>query len=115
MTPPSFSPLRRSHVEHGVKVMQTAPRGEGKPPGLAPETIRTSVNNVRSVLRAIHQQDGSLGTCWAGCRGVRFDDFEDASVLLAVGVVHSQRPPEYPVAQYRPGLVHQPIIERPFD
>ena len=44
--------LRRSHVERWVKAMQTAPRGEGKPPGLAPGTIRTRVNNVRSVLRA---------------------------------------------------------------
>jgi integrase len=44
--------LRRSHVEQWVKAMRTAPRGEGKPPGLAPGTIRTRVNNVRSVLRA---------------------------------------------------------------
>jgi len=44
--------LRRSHVERWVKAMQTAPRGEGKRPGLAPGTIRTRVNNVRSVLRA---------------------------------------------------------------
>lgn len=44
--------LRRSHVERWVKAMQTAPRGEGRPPGLAPGTIRTRVNNVRSVLRA---------------------------------------------------------------
>jgi len=95
--------------------MQTAPRGEGKPPGLAPGTIRTSVNHVRGVLRAIHKQRVSLGACWAACRGVRFDDLEDAPVLLAVGVVHSQRPPGSPVARYRPGLVHQPIIERPFD
>lgn len=29
-----------------------APRGEGKPPGLAPGTIRTRFNNVRGVLRA---------------------------------------------------------------
>jgi hypothetical protein len=52
--------------------MQTAPRGEGKPPGLALGTIRTSVNSVRSVLRAIHEQDGSLAACWAGCRGGRW-------------------------------------------
>jgi len=32
--------------------MQTAPRGEGKPPGLAPGTIKTRFNNVRTVLRA---------------------------------------------------------------
>ena len=44
--------LRRSHVERWVKAMQIAPRGEGKRPGLAPGTIRTRVNNVRSVLRA---------------------------------------------------------------
>ena len=44
--------LRRSHVERWVKAMQTAPRSEGKPPGLAPGTIRTRVNNVRGVLRA---------------------------------------------------------------
>jgi integrase len=44
--------LRRSHVERWVKGMQTAPRGEGRPPGLAPGTIRTRFNNVRSVLRA---------------------------------------------------------------
>src|SRR5215471_5369811 len=28
--------LRRSHVERWVKAMQTAPRGDGRPPGLAP-------------------------------------------------------------------------------
>src|SRR5690348_13863691 len=44
--------LRRSHVERWVKTMQTASRGEGKPSGLAPGTIRTRVNNVRGVLRA---------------------------------------------------------------
>ena len=44
--------LRRSHVERWVKAMQTAPRGERRPPGLAPGTIRTRVNNVRGVLRA---------------------------------------------------------------
>jgi len=47
-----LSALRRSHVERWVKAMQTAPRGEGRPPGLAPGTIRTRVNNVRGVLRA---------------------------------------------------------------
>ncbi|WP_433283350.1 tyrosine-type recombinase/integrase [Micromonospora sp. CA-244673] len=44
--------LRRSHIEQWVKAMQTADRGEGKPRGLAPGTIRTRYNNVRSVLRA---------------------------------------------------------------
>ncbi len=44
--------LRRSHVERWVKAMQTAPRDGGRPPGLAPGTIRTRVNNVRGVLRA---------------------------------------------------------------
>lgn len=44
--------LVRSHIETWVKEMQTADRGEDKPPGLAPGTIRTRVNNVRSVLRA---------------------------------------------------------------
>lgn len=44
--------VRRSHLEQWVKVMQTADRGEGKPPGLAPGTIRTRFNNVRTVLRA---------------------------------------------------------------
>jgi integrase len=44
--------LRRSHIERWVKAMQTAPRGDGRPPGLAPGTIRTRVNNVRAVLRA---------------------------------------------------------------
>jgi integrase len=44
--------LRRSHVERWVKAMQTAPRGDGRPPGLAAGTIRTRVNNVRAVLRA---------------------------------------------------------------
>jgi len=43
--------LRRSHVERWVKAMQAAPRGEGRPPGLAPGTIRTRVNSVRGVLR----------------------------------------------------------------
>jgi integrase len=47
-----LSALRRSHVERWVKAMQTASRGEGKPTGLAPGTIRTRVNNVRGVLRA---------------------------------------------------------------
>ena len=44
--------LRRSHVEQWVKAMQTADRGEGKPRGLAPGTIKTRFNNVRAVLRA---------------------------------------------------------------
>ena len=78
-------------------------------------TVRTSVNNVRSVLRAIHEQDVSLGARWPGCRGIRFDALEDAPVLLAAGAAHSQRPPGSPVARYRPGFVHQPIAERPFD
>jgi integrase len=43
--------LRRSHVERWVKAMQAAPRGEGRPPGLAAGTIRTRVNSVRGVLR----------------------------------------------------------------
>lgn len=43
--------LRRSHLERWVKAMQTAHRGEGKPPGLAPGTICTRVKNVRAVLR----------------------------------------------------------------
>lgn len=44
--------LRRSHVEQWIKAMQTADRGEGKPRGLAPGTIKTRYNNVRAVLRA---------------------------------------------------------------
>jgi integrase len=32
--------------------MQIAPRGDGKPPGLAPGTIRTRFNSVHAVLRA---------------------------------------------------------------
>jgi integrase len=47
-----FRALRRSHVEAWVKAMQTADRGEGKPLGLAPGTIKTRFNNVRAVLRA---------------------------------------------------------------
>jgi integrase len=39
-----LSRIRRSHVEHWVKTMNAA--------GLAPGTIRTRMNNVRSVLRA---------------------------------------------------------------
>jgi integrase len=35
-----------------MKAMQTVARGAGQPPGLAPGTIRTRVNNVRAVLRA---------------------------------------------------------------
>jgi integrase len=48
-------PLRslvRGHIESWVKAMQAADRGGGKPKGLAPGTIRTRFNNVRSVLRA---------------------------------------------------------------
>lgn len=44
--------LRRSHIEAWVKAMQTADRGAGKPRGLAPGTIKTRVQNVRTVLRA---------------------------------------------------------------
>jgi len=44
--------LRRSHIEQWVKAMQTAPRGEGRPVGLAPGTIRTRTSSVRAVLRA---------------------------------------------------------------
>lgn len=47
-----LSALRRSHVEAWVKAMQTKDRGEGRPRGLAPGTVRTRVNNVRAVLRA---------------------------------------------------------------
>jgi integrase len=42
--------LRRSHIEAWVKTM-TAPR-EGKPDGLAPGTIKTRVNYVRTALRS---------------------------------------------------------------
>jgi integrase len=44
--------LRRSHIERWVKTMQTAPRGAGRPAGLAPGTIRTRTGSVRAVLRA---------------------------------------------------------------
>lgn len=44
--------LRRSHVEKWIRAMQTADRGEGKPRGLAPGTIKTRLQNVRTVLRA---------------------------------------------------------------
>jgi integrase len=44
--------LRRSHVERWVKAMQTAPRGDGRPPGLAPGRIRTRFKSVHAVLRA---------------------------------------------------------------
>ncbi|MEU4618841.1 tyrosine-type recombinase/integrase [Actinoplanes sp. NPDC023801] len=44
--------IRRSHVESWVKAMQTADRGEGKPRGLAPGTIKTRLQNVRTVMRA---------------------------------------------------------------
>jgi integrase len=44
--------LRRSHIERWVKAMQTAPRGDGRPPGLAPGTIRTRFKSVHAVLRA---------------------------------------------------------------
>lgn len=43
--------LVRSHIEAWVKAMQTAERGEGRPAGLAPGTIRTRFNNVRGALR----------------------------------------------------------------
>jgi integrase len=44
--------IRRSHVESWVKAMQTADRGVGKPRGLAPGTIKTRLQNVRTVMRA---------------------------------------------------------------
>jgi integrase len=44
--------LRRSHVEKWIRAMQTADRGVGKPRGLAPGTIKTRLQNVRTVLRA---------------------------------------------------------------
>ena len=44
--------LRRSHVEQWVKHMQTVQTGYGRSQGLAPGTIRTRFNNVRTVLRA---------------------------------------------------------------
>lgn len=44
--------IRRSHIESWVKKMQTADRGEGKPRGLAPGTIKTRLQNVRTVMRA---------------------------------------------------------------
>jgi integrase len=44
--------LRRSHIEQWIKAMQTKDRGDGKPLGLAPGTIRTRVMHIRTVLRA---------------------------------------------------------------
>lgn len=44
--------LLRSHIEQWVKHMETEQRGYGRDSGLAPGTIRTRFNNVRSVLRA---------------------------------------------------------------
>jgi integrase len=44
--------IRRSHFEQWVKAMQTKDRGEGKPKGLAPGTVKTRIQNVRPVLRA---------------------------------------------------------------
>ena len=44
--------LLRSHVEQWVKHMQTVQVGYGRTQGLAPGTIKTRVNNVRTVLRA---------------------------------------------------------------
>jgi integrase len=44
--------IRRSHVEEWVKRMQTKPRGEKRPIGLAPGTIRTRFNNVAAIFRA---------------------------------------------------------------
>ena len=44
--------IRRSHFEQWVKAMQTADRGEGKPRGLAPRTIKTRFGNIRGVFRA---------------------------------------------------------------
>jgi hypothetical protein len=42
--------IQRAHVERWVKQMQTLDRGEKRPLGLAPGTIRTRIMNVRSVL-----------------------------------------------------------------
>ena len=53
--------------------------------------------------RAIHEQDVPVNAGRAGCRGVGFDDLEDAPVLLAVSVMHLNRPPGSPVAQHRLG------------
>ncbi|WP_201296833.1 MULTISPECIES: site-specific integrase [unclassified Nocardiopsis] len=53
--------LRRSHLEAWVKAMETADRGEGKPRGLAPGTIKTRFVNVRGVLRAA-VRDRVIGT-----------------------------------------------------
>lgn len=47
----SLRELRLSHLESWVKIMATKERGHGRAPGLAPGTIKTRVNNVRSVLR----------------------------------------------------------------
>lgn len=44
--------IRRSHIESWIKAMQTADRGKGKPRGLAPGTIKTRLQNVRTVFRA---------------------------------------------------------------
>lgn len=44
--------IRRSHIESWIKKMQTKDRGEGKPRGLAPGTIKTRLQNVRTVMRA---------------------------------------------------------------
>lgn len=48
----SMSRILRSHVELWVKNMQTEQIGYGRTEGLAPGTIKTRFNNVRSVFRA---------------------------------------------------------------
>ena len=47
-----MSRILRSHVEQWVKQMQTEQTGYGRTEGLAPGTIKTRFNNVRSVFRA---------------------------------------------------------------
>lgn len=44
--------VTRSDIEQWVKAMLTVSRGKGRPAGLAVGTIKTRVNNVRSVFRA---------------------------------------------------------------
>ncbi|ASR37970.1 integrase [Prauserella marina] len=43
--------IQRSHIESWVKHLQTLDRGESRKHGLAPGTIRTRFNNVRSVFQ----------------------------------------------------------------
>ncbi|GAB2659976.1 site-specific integrase [Saccharopolyspora gloriosae] len=47
-----MSRILRSHIELWVKNMQTEQTGYGRKEGLAPGTIKTRFNNVRSVFRA---------------------------------------------------------------